>query len=118
MAAFVDGGEQANQPVRGSGRAALVERVVAVAERLRHDELVMAVLRSESALVYIAQRLGRSQQMLIDALADNLRAAQRDGSVRPGDPQPARRDGAADHPIDDSVRRDRPPDPGRRCAGR
>ena len=29
----------------------------------------MAVLRSEMALVYIAQRLGSSQQMLIDALA-------------------------------------------------
>ncbi len=74
-------------PARGSGRAALVDRVVAVAEHLRHDELVMAVLRSELALVYIAQRLGRSQQMLIDALADNLRAAQCDGSVRPGDPR-------------------------------
>ena len=70
-----------------SGRAALVDRVVAVAELLRRDELVMAVLRSELALVYIAQRLGRSQQMLIDALADNLRAAQRYGSVRPGDPR-------------------------------
>jgi AcrR family transcriptional regulator len=74
-------------PVRGRGREALVDRVVAVAERLRHDELVMAVLPSELALVYIAQRLGRSQQMLIDALARDLRAGQRDGSVRPGDPR-------------------------------
>jgi hypothetical protein len=39
------------------------------------------------ALVYIAQRLGSSQQMLIGALADDLRAAQRDGSVRSGDPR-------------------------------
>ena len=74
-------------PARGSGREALVDRVVAVADRLRHDDLVMAVLRSELALVYIAQRLGSSQQMLIDALAENLRAAQCDGSVRPGDPR-------------------------------
>ena len=74
-------------PLRGSGRAALVDRVVKVAERLRHDELVMAVLRSELALVYIAQRLGSSQQMLIDALAEGLRTAQREGSVRPGDPR-------------------------------
>lgn len=73
-------------PVRGCGREALVERIVAVAERLRGDDLVMAVLRSELAMVYITERLGTSQQMLIDALADNLRAAQRDGSVRPGDP--------------------------------
>ena len=74
-------------PVRGQGREALVDRIVAVAQRLRSDDLVMAVLRSEMAMVYITERLGTSQQMLIDALADNLRAAQRDGSVRPGDPR-------------------------------
>jgi hypothetical protein len=77
----------AEVPVRGSGREALVERVVAVAERLRDDDLVMAVLGSELALVYIAQRLGSSQQMLIDALARDLSAAQRAGSVRAGDPR-------------------------------
>jgi AcrR family transcriptional regulator len=76
----------AEVPVSGPGRAALVDRVVAVAARLRDDALVMAVLRSELALVYIAQRLGRSQQMLIEALASDLRAAQYDGSVRAGDP--------------------------------
>jgi AcrR family transcriptional regulator len=74
-------------PARGSGRAAIVERVVEVAGRLRGDDLVMAVLRSELALVYIAQRLGSSQQMLIDALAKDLRVAQYDGSVRAGDPR-------------------------------
>jgi AcrR family transcriptional regulator len=74
-------------PVRGPGREALVDRIVAVAERVRGDNLVMAVLRSELAMVYITERLGTSQQMLIDALADNLSAAQRDGSVRPGDPR-------------------------------
>jgi AcrR family transcriptional regulator len=74
-------------PARGEGREALVDRVVAVAERLRRDELVMAVLRSELAMVYITQRLGTSQRLLIDGLADNLRAAQRGGSVRPGDPR-------------------------------
>ena len=75
----------ADVPVRGTGRAAIVERVVEVANRLRDDDLVMAVLRSELALVYIAQRLGSSQQMLIDALAKDLRSAQKDGSVRAGD---------------------------------
>jgi len=74
-------------PACGDGREALVDRVVAVAERLRRDDLVMAVLRSELAIVYIAQRLRSSQLMLIDALANNLRAAQRDGSVRRGDPR-------------------------------
>ncbi|MGH3558818.1 MAG: TetR/AcrR family transcriptional regulator [Mycobacterium sp.] len=75
------------EPVRGDGREALVARVVAVAERLRRDDLVMAVLRSELAMVYITQRLGTSQQLLIDALASQLRTAQRDGSVRSGDPR-------------------------------
>ncbi|MGA9489059.1 MAG: helix-turn-helix domain-containing protein [Mycobacterium sp.] len=74
-------------PARGKTREALVQRVVAVADRLRDDDLVMAVLRSELALVYIAQRLGSSQQMLIDALAADLRAAQRAGGVRAGDPR-------------------------------
>ncbi len=74
-------------PVRGRGREALVGRVVAVAERLRGDELVMAALRSELAMVYITERLGTSQQLLIDALAAELRTGQRDGHVRAGDPR-------------------------------
>src|ERR1700739_5158237 len=61
-------------PARGRGREALVDRVVAVAEHLRRDELVMAVLRSELALVYIAQRLRTRQQTLSDWLAPALRA--------------------------------------------
>jgi hypothetical protein len=53
---------------------------------LRHDKLVMSVLHSELAPIYITQRLGTSQHMLIDALATRLRIAQRTGSVRAGDP--------------------------------
>ena len=34
------------EPARGVGRSALVDRIVAVAERLRHDRLIMSVLRS------------------------------------------------------------------------
>jgi AcrR family transcriptional regulator len=74
-------------PVRGKGREALVERVVTVAQRLRDDDLVMSVLRSELAMVYITERLGTSQQILIDTLAGQLRAAQDEGSVRAGDPR-------------------------------
>ena len=75
-------------PARGHGKGALVQRIVAVANRLRHDELIMSVLRSapELAIVYITQRLGTSQQVLIDAAAAEIKAAQRDGSVRAGDP--------------------------------
>ncbi len=74
-------------PPASEDRKALVQRIVAVADRLRHDDLVMAALRSELAMVYITERLGTSQQMLIDALAADLRAAQGEGSVRPGDPR-------------------------------
>lgn len=76
-------------PSRGSGREALVERIVGVADRLRHDEVVMSVFHSapELAMVYIAERLGTSQQILIEAVATELEVAQRDGSVCAGDPR-------------------------------
>ena len=76
-------------PSTGGGREALIERIAGVAERLRHDEVVMSVFHSapELAMVYIAERLGTSQQILIDAVATELEAAQRDGSVRAGDPR-------------------------------
>ena len=76
-------------PTEGVGREALVQRIVGVAERLRHDKLVMSVFHSapELAMVYIAERLGTSQQILIDAVASELRVAQRDGSVRASDPR-------------------------------
>lgn len=76
-------------PSRGGGREALVERIVGVAEQLRHDEVVMSVFHSapELAMVYIAERLGTSQQILIEAVATEIEVAQRDGSVRAGDPR-------------------------------
>ena len=76
-------------PSRSGGREALVERIVGVAARLRHDEVVMSVFHTapELAMVYIAERLGTSQQILIEAVASELKAAQRDGSVRAGDPR-------------------------------
>lgn len=74
---------------REVGREALVERIVAVAERLRRDEVVMAVLRSapDAAMVYIAERLGASQQILLDRVVAEIKLAQEEGSVRPGDPR-------------------------------
>jgi AcrR family transcriptional regulator len=75
-------------PDRGVGRTAMVDRVVRVAEHLRNDEIVQSVIRNAPtmAMVYIAERLGTSQQILIDALAEAIKAAQEEGSVRPGDP--------------------------------
>lgn len=74
-------------PSRGVGREPLVERIVAVADRLRHDDVIMSVLHQDSdlAMVYISERLGTSQQILLDTVAGEIKAAQDDGSVRPGD---------------------------------
>jgi AcrR family transcriptional regulator len=76
-------------PSRGASRQALVERVVGVAEHLRNDEVVMSVLRSapELTMVYTTERLGTSQQILIDTLAADVKLAQEEGGVRGGEPR-------------------------------
>lgn len=76
-------------PDGGVGREAMVRRVVAVAEHLRKDEVVMSVIVNAPnlAMVYIAERLGTSQKILVEALAEAIELAQDDGSVRPGDPR-------------------------------
>ena len=76
-------------PIRGVGREAVVERVVAVADHLRDDEVLMSVLSRapELTMVYTTERLGTSQQVLIDTLAADIELAQDDGSVRPGEPR-------------------------------
>ena len=76
-------------PSRVAGREALVSRIVEVVGNLRRDELILTVLRSdpELAMVYIADRLGTSQQIVIDMVADELRKAQADNTVRPADPR-------------------------------
>lgn len=76
-------------PTGQVGREPLVERIVAVAEQLRRDDVVMSVLRSapDLAMIYIAERLGTSQQVLLDAVAADIKLAQEEGSVRPGDPR-------------------------------
>jgi AcrR family transcriptional regulator len=76
-------------PCRGVGRDAVVGRVVAVAEHLRNDDVVMSVLRKapELTMVYLTERLGTSQQILIDTLAADIKLAQEAGSVRPGEPR-------------------------------
>jgi len=76
-------------PTSGVGREALVERIVAVAEHLRRDEVVLSVLHNapNMAIVYITQRLGTSQQILIDALSHAIKLGQDQGSVRAGDPR-------------------------------
>jgi AcrR family transcriptional regulator len=76
------------EPSQGLNRAGIVNRSVAVVARLRHDDLVSAVLQSapELAMRYISERLGTSQRRLIAVLAHDLAVAQTEGSVRAGDP--------------------------------
>ena len=76
-------------PSRGVGRDAVVRRVREVAEQLRNDEVVMAVMLKapELTMVYLTERLGTSQQILIDTLAADIKLAQEEGSVRPGEPR-------------------------------
>ena len=75
-------------PSRGVGREAVVERVVAVAEHLRNDEVVSVLRRApELTMVYLTERLGTSQQILIDTLAADIKLAQDAGSVRSGEPR-------------------------------
>lgn len=76
-------------PSGSRGREALVERIVAVSSRLRRDDLIRTVLGSapELAMVYITGRLGTSQQIVIDLVADEIRESQLDNTVRAGDPR-------------------------------
>lgn len=76
-------------PARGPDRAALVTRTVEVATLLRRDEVIGAVLGSapEFAMVYITGRLGTSQQIVVDVLAEEIVRGQQHGSVREGDPR-------------------------------
>ncbi|ORB82979.1 TetR family transcriptional regulator [Mycobacterium kansasii] len=77
----------AELPLDGDDREAVVRQVVAVADRLRHDDLIKALMHSDLARVYITERLGASQQFLIAGLAARLKLAQQTGSVRAGDPR-------------------------------
>lgn len=74
-------------PSAGVGREPLVARIVGVAQWVRRDDVVMAVLQQapDLAMVYLTERLGTSQQILLDAVAGEIKSAQDEGSVRPGD---------------------------------
>ena len=99
-------------PCAGDGREALVERIVAVAERLRARRVVMSVLHSHPSwrMVYIAERLGTSQQILIDALAAELRVGPATtAACGAGDPRQLAAMVPADHAVDHPVGADRRP---------
>lgn len=74
---------------RGSTLDHLVEGVVAIVVALRADALFRRVVEvdPEELLPYLLRRRGRSQELLAVMLADRIAQGQRDGVVRPGDPQ-------------------------------
>lgn len=74
-------------PSGGVGRKLLVARVIAVADLLRRDEVIMTVLHQapDMAMVYLSERLGTSQQILLDTVAGEIKSAQDEGSVRSGE---------------------------------
>ena len=67
----------------------------------------MSVLHQapDLAMFYLSERLGTSQQILLDTVAGEIKSAQDEGSVRAGDVRATRRDVPADHTVDDPVRR-------------
>jgi len=73
-------------PSPGVGRRPLVARVVGVAQRVRRDDVIMTVLHQapDLAMFYLAERLGTSQQILLDTVAGEIKSAQDEGSVRAG----------------------------------
>jgi AcrR family transcriptional regulator len=74
-------------PTAGVGRTPLVDRIVGVAQLVRCDDVVMSVLRQDPnlAMSYLSERLGTSQQMLLDTVAAEIESAQEEGSVRAGE---------------------------------
>lgn len=76
-------------PAQGPSREHLVARITTVVELLRRDAVIMAVLRTapEVAIVYITQRLGTSQHLLIDAIETGITRGQQHGSIRAGNPR-------------------------------
>ena len=74
-------------PSTGVGREPLVARIVGVARRVGRDDVVTSVLHQapDLAMVYLTERLGTSQKILLDVVAAEIESAQADGSVRSGD---------------------------------
>ncbi|MDT5070832.1 MAG: hypothetical protein QOH82_152 [Mycobacterium sp.] len=74
-------------PSAGVGRKPLVQRMVGVAQLVRRDDVIMSVLHEapDLAMFYLSERLGTSQQILLDTVAGELKSAQDEGSVRAGE---------------------------------
>ncbi len=72
----------------GTGRQQLVTAATRLAATVPDQPLIERILELDGELLvpYLVQRLGSSQRTILDTIADLIRAGQRDGSVRDGDP--------------------------------
>jgi AcrR family transcriptional regulator len=72
----------------GDGRHRLVARAVLLARVVPDDPLIERILELDGDLLvpYLVHRLGSSQKAILDAVTDQVRAGQADGSIRCGDP--------------------------------
>lgn len=70
------------------GAAQIGEGILRVVEALRGNELFTRILDLDPELLlpYLLERRGRSQELVLGLLSENIAAAQRGGTVRDGDP--------------------------------
>ncbi len=75
-------------PHAGTTPAAIAEGVVAAIRALRGNPLFRRILDVDPELVvpYLLDRRGRSQQLILDVLAERIGEGQRAGQLRAGDP--------------------------------
>lgn len=71
-----------------TGRERIVANATELVDTLHDAPLVRALLEHDPDLLlpYVVDRFGRSQQLVLDGLADDIADGQADGSVRDGDP--------------------------------
>lgn len=70
------------------GAAQIADGILRVVEALRGNELLTRILDLDPELLlpYLLERRGRSQELVLGLLAENIAAAQQAGAVRDGDP--------------------------------
>lgn len=75
-------------PDGSDARTQLVRGAVEGARRIREHPLFVKVFHADAELVltYIVNRIGRSQRDVLELCQPIIRAGQRDGSIRDGDP--------------------------------
>jgi AcrR family transcriptional regulator len=67
----------------------LVRNGVATVRAIRGNPLFARIVELDAALLlpYLLERPGRSQRLVVDVIADQIRAGQASGEIRDGDPQ-------------------------------